>query len=99
MSTKTFPRGEGGPAGAGSDEERRNLKHENIVSLKGTVSDIYPFILKFLVILQGAFLIRPCGAPSPRGKVFSPHLVPFNVPLNNRYVIGGVKTPPYERER
>ena len=39
------------------------------------------------------------GPPSPRGKVFSPHLVPFNVPLNNRYVIGGVKTPPYERER
>ena len=58
--------------------------------------DNYSLIFGFLIVHPGAFLIRPCGAPSPRGKVSSPHLVTFNAPFNNRNRVGGVKTPPYE---
>ena len=40
----TFPRGEGGPAQAGSDEERRNLKHSDVVRKKAKTESFIRFI-------------------------------------------------------
>ena len=65
-----FPRGEAVMRSM-TDEDRRNLFSSHAVRKKAACLDFFHTICVHMATKLSPFLIRPYGAPSPRGKVFS----------------------------
>ena len=64
-----FPRGEAVMRSM-TDEDRRNLFSSHAVRKKAACLDFFHTICVHMATKLSPFLIRPYGAPSPRGKVF-----------------------------
>ena len=74
-----FPRGEAVMRSM-TDEDRRNLFSSHAVRKKAACLDFFHTICVHMATKLSPFLIRPYGAPSPRGKVFRKPL-DFQTPI------------------